>query len=73
MARDCRWEQFFSNLLNINQGTSQEESVYTAEPDIPESSLTEVELAIEELKKDKATGLDHIPSELIRMEYDLLR
>ena len=29
-----RWEQFFSNLLNANQSTSQEGSeVYTANPD----------------------------------------
>ena len=46
------WEQFFSNLLNIPQSTSHEGSeVYTAEPDIPEPSLIEVELAIEKLKK----------------------
>jgi len=49
MARDCRWEQFFSNLLNINQSTSHEESeVYTAEP-----SLIEVGLAIKSQKSIK--------------------
>ena len=38
-----RWEQFLSNLLNVDQCNSHEESeVYTAEPDIPELSLTEV-------------------------------
>ena len=43
-----RWEQFFSNLLFVNQSTSHEGSeVYTEEPDIPEPSLIEVELAIE--------------------------
>ena len=40
--------------------------VYTAEPDIPEPSLIEVDLAIEKLKRHKATGVDHIPSELIQ-------
>ena len=40
--------------------------MYTAEPDIPEPSLIEVELAIDKLKKHKATGVDHIPSELIQ-------
>ena len=45
-----RWEQFFSNLLNVNQSTSHGRSeVYTAEPGIPEPSLIEVELAIEKL------------------------
>ena len=49
-----RWEQFFSNLLNVNQSTSHEGSeVYTAEPDIPEPSLIEVELAIEKLRRYK--------------------
>ena len=62
-----RWEQFFSNLLNVNQSISHEGSeVYTAEPDIPEPSLIEVELPIEKLKKHKATRVDHIPSELIQ-------
>ena len=41
--------------------------LYTAEPDIPEPSLIEVELAIEKLKRHKATGVDHIPSELIQV------
>ena len=35
-----RWEQFFSNLLNVNQSTSHGgRKVYTAEPDIPELVL----------------------------------
>ena len=56
-----------SNLLNVNQSTSNEGSeVCTAEPDIPEPSLIEVELAIEKLKRHKATWIDHIPSELIQ-------
>ena len=48
--------------------------VYTAEPDIPELivSLIEVELAIEYLKRHKATGVDHIPSELIQAGGDKL-
>ena len=38
-----RWEQFFSNLLNINQSTSHEGSeIYIAEPDILELRLKEV-------------------------------
>ena len=43
-----RWEQFFfRNLLNVNQSTSHGGSkVYTAEPDIPEPILIEIELAI---------------------------
>ena len=62
-----------SNLLNVNQSTNLEGSeIYTVEPDIPEPSLVEVQLVIDNLKNHKAPGVDHIPSELIRMEYDLL-
>ena len=45
-----RWEQFFSNLLNVNQSSSLKGGeIYTIEPDIPEPSLVEVELTIENL------------------------
>ena len=38
-----RWEQSFSDLLNVNQSTYREGSeIYTAEPDIPEPSFIEV-------------------------------
>ena len=47
-------------------GLQLRSEVYTAEQDIPEYSLIEIELAIEKLKRHKATGVDHIPSELIQ-------
>ena len=57
----------FKNLRCPNQSTSHEGSeVYTAEPDIPEHSLIDVELAIEKLKRHNATGVDHITSKLIQ-------
>ena len=47
-----RWEQFYSNLLNVNRSTNFEGSeIYTVEPDITEPSIVEVEIAIENLKK----------------------
>ena len=59
-----RWEQFISNLLNVNHSSSHEDSeVYTAEPDIPEPSLIEIELAIDMLNRHQDTEVDHIPSE----------
>jgi hypothetical protein len=61
-----RWEQFYSNLLNVNQNTNLEK------PDIPEPSLIEVERAIENFKKRKAPGADHIPSKLIEKGRDKL-
>jgi len=68
-----RWKQFFSNLLNVNQITSHEGSeVYTAETDNPEPRLIEVELAIEKLRRHKATSVDHIPSKLIHAGGDKL-
>jgi len=39
---------------------------HTAEPLVPEPSVFEVELAIEELKHHKSSGIDQIPSELIK-------
>jgi hypothetical protein len=58
-----RWEQFFNNLLKVNQCTSHEGSeLYTAESDVPEPSLIEVELAIEKLKRHKTTLVNHFPS-----------
>jgi len=38
--------------------------MHTAEPLVPEPSVFEVELAIEELKCQKSSGTDQIPSEL---------
>ena len=43
------------------QSSSHEESeIYTAEPNIPEPSLLEVELAIEKLRKHKEPRVDYI-------------
>ena len=38
----------------------------TAELEIPEPSLLEVEFAIENLRNHKSPGIDHISSELIQ-------
>ena len=56
-----------NNNNNNNNNSHEGIKVYTAEQDIPEPSLIEVELAIEKLKRHKATGVDHIPSELIQV------
>ena len=38
-----RWEQFYSNLLNVDQNPNQKGSeIHTVEPDISEPSLIEV-------------------------------
>ena len=46
--------------------------MYTIEPDIPESSLLKVELAVENLKNQKSPGVDQIPSKLIQSGADKL-
>jgi hypothetical protein len=40
--------------------------IHTAEPTVPEPSGSEVQLAIEKLKSHKSTGIDQIPTELIK-------
>ena len=56
----------FSNVLSVWLLLKLGSEVYTAETDIPEPSIIEVELAIEKLKRHKATGVDHIPYKLIQ-------
>ena len=40
--------------------------IHTAEPLVPEPGAFVVELAIENLRSHKSTGVDHIPAELIK-------
>jgi len=40
--------------------------MHTAEPLVPESSASEVELAIDKLKSHKSPGIDQIPAELLK-------
>ncbi|KAJ4445236.1 hypothetical protein ANN_07037 [Periplaneta americana] len=64
-----RWKNYFGQLLNIhrpNRNDQDEIQIETAEPFIPEPTLSEVEIAIENLKKYKSPGIDQIPAELIQ-------
>jgi hypothetical protein len=47
--------------------------MHTAEPLVPESSSSEVEIAIEKLKRYKSPGTDQIPAELIQAGGSKLR
>ena len=40
--------------------------IHTAEPLVPETSTSEVELAVEKLKSHKSSGTDQIPAELFK-------
>jgi hypothetical protein len=55
-----RWRNHFSQLLNVQT------EIHTAEPLVPEPSLFEVHMAIENLKRHKSPVTDHIPAELIK-------
>ena len=43
-----------------------QEEIHTAEPLVPEPSVSEVELAIDKIKSHKSPGFDQIPEELIK-------
>ncbi|KAJ4449447.1 hypothetical protein ANN_00846 [Periplaneta americana] len=49
-----------------NRNDRDDIEIQTAEPFIPEPTLSEVEIAIENLKKYKSPGIDQIPAELIQ-------
>ena len=66
LVADCnsilgRWRNQFSQLL-INDDNKTE--IHTAQPLVPEPSILEFELAIDELCQK--SGIDQIPSELIK-------
>ena len=52
------------NVHGFNDDIQTE--IHTAKPLVPEASVFEGELAIEELKCHKSSGIDQIPSELIK-------
>jgi len=65
----ARWRNYFSQIRNVhgvNDGKQTE--IHTAEPLVPESSASEAELVIEELKSHKSPGIDQIPAELFQAE-----
>jgi len=61
------WRNNFSQLLNIRGvNDASQTKLHTAEPLVPEPGTFEVALAIEKLKRHKTSGIDQIPTELIR-------
>ena len=63
----ARWRNYFSQLFNMHgiKDVGQAE-IHTAEPLVPEPSVSEFELAIDKLKSHKSPGIDQIPVELIK-------
>jgi hypothetical protein len=62
-----RWKNYFCQLLNVH-GVKEvrQTKIHTAEPLVPEPSFSDVEVAIEKLKRYKSPGIDQILAELIQ-------
>jgi hypothetical protein len=68
-----RWKNYFCQLLNVHgAGDVRQTEMHTAEPFVPESSASEVEVTTGKLKRYKSPGVDQIPAELIQAERETL-
>jgi hypothetical protein len=62
-----RWKNYFCQLLNIHRaGGVRKTEMHVAELLVPDSSASEVEVAIGKLKSYTSLGVDQIPAELIQ-------
>jgi hypothetical protein len=69
-----RWKNYFCQLLNVHGVNDvRQTEIHTAEPLVPEPRPSEVEIAIEKLKRYKSPGTDQIPAELIQAAGNTLR
>jgi hypothetical protein len=60
-----RWMNYFCQLLNVQpMGGIKQIEIKTANPFVPEPSISEVEVVIGKLKIYKSPGADQIPAEL---------
>jgi hypothetical protein len=63
----ARWRNYFFQLLNVHGiNEVRQAEIHTTEPLVPETSVFEVELGIEQMKSHKSPGIDQIPAELIK-------
>jgi chemotaxis regulatin CheY-phosphate phosphatase CheZ len=65
----ARWMNYFSQILNVHGVHDvRQAEIHTAKllVLVPASSVSEFELAIENLKSHKSPGIDQIPAELIK-------
>jgi hypothetical protein len=62
-----RWRNNFFQLLNVHGvNDARQTEIHSAEPLVPEPSDSEVEMAIEKLKRHKSLGIVQIPAVLIK-------
>ena len=72
LVGDCnsilaRWRNLFSQLFNVHGDNDfMQPEIHTAEPLVPEPSVSEFELAVEKLKRLKPPGIHQIPAERIK-------
>jgi hypothetical protein len=60
------WKDYFCQLLNVHGvGCVRQTEMHTAEPSVPEASVSEVQVAIGKLKRYKSPGVE-ISAELIQ-------
>jgi hypothetical protein len=63
----ARWRNNFFQFLNVlGVNDVRQTDIHTAEPLVSEPSDSEVEMAIEKLKRHKSLSIDLIPVELIK-------
>jgi len=63
----ARWRKYFSQLFNVHGVNDvRQTKIHTVEPLVSEPSASEVELAIEKLKRHKSPGIVQILTELIK-------
>jgi hypothetical protein len=59
---------YFCQLLNVQGvGDIMQTEIQTAEPFVPESSISKAVAAVRKLKRYKSPGVDQIPAELIQV------
>jgi hypothetical protein len=62
-----RWKKYVSQLLNVHRVSDvRQKEIHTAEPLVPDSCPSEIDIAIAKLKKYKSPGSDKIPVELFQ-------
>jgi hypothetical protein len=62
-----RWRNHFSQLLNVfGFNFVRQADIRTSEPLVTEPSDFEIEMVIEQVKRNKSPGTDQIPTELIK-------
>jgi hypothetical protein len=62
-----RWMNYFCQLLNVQWvGSIRQTEIWTAEPFVPEPSISEAEVAVGNMKRCKLPGSDQILAELIQ-------